>query len=165
MCKCANGSKNLHICTFPHLHINVVSVQNASIFIAPSELHGNGVFAARPLEPGDVIEVCPVLLFPKAELAAMRQTILDDYYFDWGKDDKWYAIALGYGSLYNHSYEPNAEYDMDFGAETIDVFCIKPIAAGEEILVNYNGYPEDQTPVWYEKKEGDAGEHRLKFKP
>jgi SET domain-containing protein len=40
---------------------------------------------------------------------------------------------------------------MDFDAQTIDIYCIRPIAAGEEILINYNGTPEDQTVVWFEK--------------
>ena len=128
-----------------------MSLQNAPIFVASSELHGAGVFAARDIEPGDIIEICPVLLFPKSELEHVRRTVLDDYYFDWGDEGLWYAFALGYGSLYNHSYEPNAEYGMDFDAKTIDIYCIRPIGAGEEILINYNGTPDDRTTVWFEE--------------
>lgn len=120
------------------------------IFAAPSILHGMGVFAARNIEEGEVIEICPVLLFPKSELEHIRRTMLENYYFDWGDDDAWYAICLGYGSLYNHSYQPNAEYGMDFELNTIDFYCIKPIPAGEEILINYNGDAENQTKVWFE---------------
>jgi uncharacterized protein len=126
-------------------------MQRGPIYYGPSELHRMGVFAAQDLEPGEMLEICPVLLFPKEELAHIDKTILYDYYFDWTPDQ--YAICLGYGSLYNHSYAPNAEYDMDFEGQTIDFECIKPIKAGEEITVNYNGYPEDQTTVWYEKTE------------
>ena len=125
-------------------------MQRAAVYFGPSELHGMGVFAAQDFDEGDMIEICPVLVFPRAELEHFRKTILDDYYFDWGKDGAFYAVCLGFGSLYNHSYEPNAEYEMDFAGNTIDVFCIKPIKSGEEICFNYNGYPEDQTPVWFE---------------
>lgn len=128
-----------------------MSLQNAPIFCGPSDVHGKGVFAAGPIPEGGVIEVCPVLLFPKAQLAAMRQTILDDYYFDWGDDDSQYAIALGYGSLYNHAYEPNADYEMDFENETIDFYALRDIAPGEEIFVNYNGAPGNRSKVWFEK--------------
>jgi uncharacterized protein len=128
-----------------------LSLQQSAIFVAPSDLHGKGVFAARDIEVDEVIEVCPTLLFPKAQLEAMRQTVLDDYYFDWGDDGEWFAVCLGYGSLYNHSYTPNAEYGMDFEAETIDFYCIRPISAGEEILINYNGDADNQTKVWFEK--------------
>jgi len=126
-------------------------MQQSAIYVAPSDLHGQGVFAARDISAGEIIEICPVLLFPKAQLANIRQTILDDYYFDWGEDGEWYAVCLGYGSLYNHSYAPNAEYGMDFEAKTIDIYCVGDIHAGSEILVNYNGEVDDQTKVWFEE--------------
>lgn len=128
-----------------------MSLQNAPIYYAPSDVHGKGVFAGGPIPEGGVIEVCPVLLFPKAQLAAIRQTLLDDYYFDWGDDDSWYALALGYGSLYNHAYEPNADYEMDFENETIDFYALRDIEPGEEIFVNYNGAPGNRSKVWFEK--------------
>lgn len=130
--------------------------QNAPIYVAYSERHGKGVFAACSIDAGAIIEICPVLLFPREQLAHMRQTVIDDYYFDWGTDGQWFAVALGYGSLYNHSYEPNAEYGMDFDALTIDVYCIRDIEAGEEITFNYNGDPGDQTKVWFEAPLGSA---------
>lgn len=110
-----------------------------------------GVFAAEFIPQGAVIEVCPVLLFDKQQLPLMRQTVLDDYYFDWGDDGEWYALALGYGSLYNHSYEPNADYGMDFEHNTIDVYALQDIVPGEEIFINYNGSADDRSPVWFEK--------------
>ncbi|MCC7246120.1 MAG: SET domain-containing protein-lysine N-methyltransferase [Saprospiraceae bacterium] len=128
-----------------------MSAQQAPIYVAYSEVHGRGVFAARDISAEEIIEVCPVLLFPKDQLASIRATMLDDYYFDWGDDGEWYAVCLGYGSLYNHSYSPNAEYGMDFEAQTIDFYCLKDIAAGDEILINYNGDADNQSKVWFEK--------------
>ncbi|MEO6037535.1 MAG: SET domain-containing protein [Saprospiraceae bacterium] len=128
-----------------------MSIQQAGIYVASSDTHGQGVFAARDIEAGEVIEVCPILLFPKAELPFIRQTMLDDYYFDWGEDGEWYALCLGFGSLYNHSYTPNAEYGMDFEARTIDFYCLHDIPAGSEILINYNGDVDNKTKVWFEK--------------
>ena len=128
-----------------------MSVQNASIYFAPSEIHGQGVFAAESIPEGAVIEICPLILFPKEELERLRQTVLDDYYFDWGDDGAWFAFALGFGSLYNHSYSPNADYGMDFENKTIDIYSIRDIEPGEEIFINYNGSPENQAKVWFEK--------------
>ena len=133
-----------------------MSVQQAAIFVAHSDTHGQGVFAARDIEEGEVIEVCPLILFPKSQLANVRATVLDDYYFDWGGEGEWFAFCLGYGSLYNHSYETNAEYGMDFGGPTIGFYCIKPIPAGEEIFINYNGDADNRSKVWFEK-EVDGG--------
>jgi len=127
-----------------------MSLQQAPIFVAYSEVHGKGVFAGRDIEAGEVIEVCPIILFPKEELADVRKTVMDDYYFDWGEKGEWFAFCLGYGSLYNHSYEPNAEYGMDFEAQTIDFYCIKNIPAGEEIFINYNGDAGNREKVWFE---------------
>lgn len=98
-----------------------------------------------------MIEVCPIILFPKSQLADIRKTVLDDYYFDWGEEGEWYALCLGNGSLYNHSYEPNAEYGMDFEAQTIDFYCLKDIPAGDEIFINYNGDADNRSKVWFEQ--------------
>lgn len=128
-----------------------MSIQQVPIFVAASDIHGQGVFAARDIEEGEVIEVCPIILFPLAQLEHVRKTVLDDYYFDWGEEGEWFAFCLGYGSLYNHSYEPNAEYGMDFEARTIDFYCIRNIAAGDEILINYNGDADNRSKVWFEQ--------------
>ena len=56
------------------------------------------------------------------------------------------AIALGFGSIYNHSYEPNATYKKKSESKVIDFVAIKGIKKDEEITVNYNyGNPEDKT--------------------
>jgi uncharacterized protein len=137
--------------TFAASNYSPMSVQQSAIYVAYSEIHGRGVFAARDITAGEVIEICPVLLFPKDQLPYMRQTVLDDYYFDWGEDGEWYAVCLGYGSLYNHAYDPNAEYVMDFDALTIDFYCLRDIHPGEEIFVNYNGDNDSQAKVWFEE--------------
>ncbi len=56
---------------------------------------------------------------------------------------------LGYGSLYNHSFEPNARYD-DLGSQVKLYTAIRAIEAGREITINYNGEPTDRTPVGFE---------------
>ena len=109
---------------------------------------GRGVFARRPIRRGEVIERVPVLVLPAEEVKdASGWTGLARYCFHWGQGTL--ALALGYGSLYNHSYHPNARYDDTAGpAKVFTALC--DIAAGEEITVNYNGEPEDESPVWFE---------------
>jgi SET domain-containing protein len=70
-----------------------------------------------------------------------------DYVFIWGK--KTVAIALGYGSLYNHSYSPNARY-YDGPGRTKVFMALRTIRAGEEILVNYNGDPKSREKVEFD---------------
>ena len=59
------------------------------------------------------------------------------------------ALALGYGSLYNHSYKPNARYD-DVGPQTKEFTALRDIQPGEEITVNYNAEPKSRSAVWFE---------------
>jgi SET domain-containing protein len=43
---------------------------------------------------------------------------------------------LGYGSLYNHSDEPNAEYTHE-ADDAYSFMAVRDIAAGEEITISY----------------------------
>jgi SET domain-containing protein len=61
------------------------------------------------------------------------------------------AVVLGYGMLFNHSYEPNATYDINFSNHTFAYYAFKDIKAGEEILINYNGDVDDNDPLWFNK--------------
>ena len=87
--------------------------------------------------------------------SASGLTPMSDYCFDWGRGTV--AVALGYGSLYNHSYQPNARYD-DGRGQTKIFMAIRDIALGEEIVVNYNGEPDDKTPVWFKVQESEPSE-------
>jgi SET domain-containing protein len=118
----------------------------SGVGVAGSPIHGRGVYALEAIDPGETIEVCPVLLIPAAEIRHLRKTMLADYYFRWGSDA---AIALGFGSLYNHSYQPNATFELDFDADVIKFIAWLYIASGEEITVNYNGSPDDSGSVWF----------------
>jgi len=109
-----------------------------------------GVFANKLIKQGQIIEVAPALVIPKSQSESVEMTTLSDYVFEWGDDGESLAIALGYGSLYNHSYSPNAEYCQDFDAKLFEITALKDIQKGEEININYNGEPEDKTPLWFE---------------
>jgi len=121
------------------------------IYFASSPLGGRGVFTAVPIEKGSLIEICPVIVLPKKEVEIIHGTRLHDYYFLWGRELKQAAIALGFGSLYNHTAHSNALYELNLADETIEIYAVEDIPAGAEITVNYNGEPGDEAPVWFEK--------------
>ena len=121
-----------------------------SISVKDSHGKGRGVFAQRNFKRGEVIETCPVIVLPPEEIDSLELTQLYNYYFSWGPDSKDAAIALGYGSLYNHSYSPNARYYKDFENSLLRYICIRDIQKDEEITINYNCDPEDKTPVWFD---------------
>ena len=118
--------------------------------IGQSPGRGRGIFATRDIAPGEVIETCPVIALSPKDRLRIERTELFNYFFSWPETKEAAAICLGNGSLYNHSYDPNARYDKAFDGLAIRFVAIRPIEAGEEITVNYNGSPHDQTRVWFD---------------
>ena len=107
--------------------------QSDAIVIKRVRGKGRGVFARRPIETDEVIETCPVLVLPSGSIEDFSAGI-GAYVFEWGRGRL--ALALGYGSLYNHSYRPNARY-VDLAERTKLFTAIRDIAAGEEIAYDY----------------------------
>ena len=112
-------------------------------------MHGRGVFALKNFKKGEIIEKCPIILLNKKDLVFLDKTPLYDYYFSWVKGGG--VIALGFGSIYNHSYEPNAVYKKDVKNNLLIFKALRNIKKGEEINVNYNGDPKNKEKVWFEK--------------
>jgi SET domain-containing protein len=122
-------------------------VHSDLIEVRRSQKKGRGVFARKPIRQGTVIERAPIVLIPVGEVFSdAPRTKLADYVFTWGKDTV--ALVLGYGSLYNHSYQPNASYYGD-GRQIQAFRAIRDIQAGEEITVNYNGSPNSRVRVGF----------------
>nr|WP_106779495.1 SET domain-containing protein [Lysinibacillus timonensis] len=106
-----------------------------------------GVFATCDIKKGQLIHEAPVIAYPNEEHQHIEKTLLADYAFEYGINHT--AILLGYGMLFNHSYEPNATYEINFDNHTFDFYAYKDIKAGEEILINYNGDVDDMEQLWF----------------
>ncbi|GHH98855.1 SET domain-containing protein [Neobacillus kokaensis] len=106
-----------------------------------------GVFATCDIKKGELLHEAPVISYPNDQHRYIEQTLLADYTFEYGKNHS--AILLGYGILFNHSYEPNAIYEINFKKETFDFYAHTDIKAGEEILINYNGDVDNKDPLWF----------------
>jgi SET domain-containing protein len=112
-----------------------------------------GVFATQDIAKGELIHKAPVISYLNEEHQHIEKTILADYTFEYGVNHS--AILLGYGMLFNHSYEPNATYEIMFEDHTFNFYAYKDIKAGEEILINYNGDVDEMDPLWFNKEEED----------
>lgn len=109
---------------------------------------GRGVFATVPIAAGTLIESCPVVaLHDRKDRDRLRKTGLVNYYFLWGAKRDHAAICLGWGAVYNHSFSPNARYEKVMDDLRMDFTALRDIEAGEEITVNYNGDPDNTTPL------------------
>jgi uncharacterized protein len=119
-----------------------------SLYIAAAGTKGRGVFTAESIPSGSLIEICPILLIPSYQTDLIDQTELFNYYFIW--DSQYIALALGYGSVYNHSAEPNARVIYDYEAEAIQIEALRDIQAAEEILINYLDTDDPSHTLWFD---------------
>jgi SET domain-containing protein len=123
--------------------------QPGGIVVQSSNLHGNGVFAGQLFKAGAVIEIAPVILMEQQDKDFLQTTMLFSYYFVVGDEKFPVALGLGCSSLYNHSYSANAAYSISIKDASIKITACKIIYPGDEITLNYNGRPDDTTPVYF----------------
>lgn len=105
-----------------------------------------GLIATEGIAKNRVIERCPAVTFRKNP-EVIEQTIFDHYVFDW--DETHEALALGYGSLCNHSYTPNVMVDFDIESKLVVFTALKDITIGEELVINYNDDSEEPIDAGY----------------
>jgi hypothetical protein len=118
--------------------------------IRTDPVKGRGIFARVPLASGAQIEAAPIILIPAKDCPTVDRTILHDYYFHWDGDPDGEgsgALALGLLSLCNHSRQPNARVRRNFPWNTLDLIALAPIAAGDEITIDYN------CPLWFDPRD------------
>lgn len=119
------------------------------LMILSTEQKGRGVACVQPIPKGSTIEICPVILLNTKDTQVIHKTHLHDYYFLWNKEAKTSALALGYGSLYNHHPKPNADYELLLDTHEIRFFSIRDIDVMEEITINYQSEILDEYPLWF----------------
>jgi SET domain-containing protein len=120
----------------------------APIYLKDTQKYGRGIYAKRDIKKGEQIEVSPIIMISNEDWQKyLEKTILYSYCFYWEEN---LAIALGYGSLFNHSYHPNARFNNNMANLSIDFYAIRDIKKDEEITINYHGDTEDYSPLWFD---------------
>src|SRR5712691_9996205 len=125
-------------------------ISNDCLEIRSDPAKGRGVFATAPIAPGTLIEAAPVIIVPAAQCVLLDKTILHDYYFHWDGDPDGEgsgAVALGLVALCNHSRRPRARVRRNFAQTTLDLVALVPIAAGDEVTIDYN------CPLWFKAQD------------
>lgn len=92
---------------------------------------GRGVFATRTINADETIEVCPTLELADSDISGT----LGDYLLKSAYDENVVILMFGYGMLYNHATEPNAEYREH--ADGIAFVALREIELDEEITISY----------------------------
>ena len=122
------------------------------VYVSKSKIAnaGRGVYAGCDIKKGEIIEICPVIEVPKYDMSNLTESILVTYFFYFGKKRERLVVALGFGSIYNHTYTPNATYKKKHAERTMEFVALKDIKKDDEITVNYNyGDPKDKSPLWF----------------
>ena len=116
--------------------------------VAASRLHGQGCFTTRAVGPGEVVARSRVLIFPPQDTEVLLRTRMKNYVFyvrDGASADAppYSAAAMSPVSFCNHSSEPNCDFLIDERAEEIVLTARRPLAANEEITIDYGDYAEE----------------------
>ncbi len=120
------------------------------LFIAPVDSKGRGVFTSEAIASNTIVEIAPVIVMSNEERKLLDKTLLHDYIFEWGGEQKQCCLALGYISVYNHSYTSNCEYEMDYANQLMQIRTVSAIQAGEELCINYNGSWNNSKKLWFD---------------
>lgn len=129
------------------MNLSPLYTTNPKIAICSAGNKGKGVFALEDIGSDELIERVPILIIPASFDYEILNVDIGNYMFEWSNNSM--AIALGYGSMYNHSYSPNAFYEKKYKEKSIEFVALRKINRGEEILVNYNGKPHDLSKIWF----------------
>ncbi|PWT73605.1 MAG: SET domain-containing protein-lysine N-methyltransferase [Bacteroidetes bacterium] len=122
----------------------------SNLFIGKSESRGRGVFTSSNIVEDTIIEIAPVVVMSAADRKFLDQTTLHDYIFEWGEQGNQCCMALGYVPIYNHSYQANCEYEMDYEEQKITIKTVRFVQAGEELFINYNGDWNNKKKIWFD---------------
>ena len=121
------------------------------IYVGSTKNKGRGMFANVAIPAETIVELAPVIVMSAQDRIQLDKTLLHDYIFEWQPNgEKLCCMALGYIPIYNHSYQSNCEYFMDYDNNNMYIKTVKAIEEGEELTINYNGDFNDESPIWFD---------------
>lgn len=103
------------------------------LYIKRSDIHRWGVFAKNSIKKYELIEESPYFSVPYKNIKKIPSCFAYSYFLD----EKNNLIGMGYSGLYNHSFNPNTDYEIDKINEIIRHYAISDINVGEELTLNY----------------------------
>ena len=111
-------------------------------YLAPSTIHGTGLFAAEPIAKGTVIWRFDERVdrrFAKAEREALPEpahSFLMTYSYPEVLGGDTYILDGDHARFMNHSETPNTDC-------VVDTITTRDVAAGEELLCDYREFDPD----------------------
>ena len=106
------------------------------LLVKNSPISGMGVFSIGDIKAGEIIEECHHI--PLTQQFNEIDKFLQTYIFSWPKGHgRCATVVLGFGSIYNHSKEPNVDWETDEERNIVVFKTIKDINSGDELFTNY----------------------------
>ncbi len=111
------------------------------LVVRPSPIHSVGVYTSTPIHKGTrIVEYAGPRITP--EEADRRYDGIARTYLYGLEDGKTIIDGEGLGAFLNHSCDPNCEVDEIKGR--VWIFALRDIAAGEELVWDYNLYDDEE---------------------
>lgn len=120
-----------------NIDIKHLKIKNSNIKEA-----GLGVFTDKKLKINDIVEIAPVLKV-QTNYLFQPNNVLNDYIFRDTNNDEYKLVALGYGSMYNHSDTPNLKYYCE--NDKMIYQATRDIDLDEELYISYG-------PSWWKSR-------------
>lgn len=122
---------------------------SAHVYAAPSLKGGRGVFAQSDFAASTLLSLSLSWELSPDDIAHMDRTSIEGFWFTHPERAGWGLFPIGPAALVNCSLQPNA--DIVWRRQELGwvghLIAIKPIAAGDEVLVDYGiGLPEGWVP-------------------
>jgi hypothetical protein len=126
-----------------------VDLPSIAMYLKNTPGKGRGVFIDRDVAYNTLLHISPLLLFPADETptgcalvsaadACPERRVLAHYTYTF--NSKCQAIALGLGSMFNHSKHNNVGFIIDKKNLLIRYSSITSISKGTELCINYGNH-------------------------
>jgi SET domain-containing protein len=124
---------------------DIVPLPTVQLYLKSTEGKGRGVFCHESIAKRTLIHVSPVLILAGQDNDLVQRTILNHYTYNWGKDQ---AVALGLGSMFNHSRINNVGFVSVKEKEIIEYYALRDIPAETELCIHYGPH------LWFDDADG-----------
>jgi len=113
-----------------------------NVLVAPSPVHGFGVFAAKDFLQSEVLHESPGRLVRGEGHGGVLQDDVFEIGWDAEDADELSILGLGFASLHNHADTPNAQVvwersERHLGNIVGTFQALRPITCGEELFIHY----------------------------
>lgn len=132
---------------------DIVSLPTVRLYLKNTEGKGRGVFSHESIPKRTLIHISPVLILADHDNDSTKNTILGHYTYNWGKDQ---AMALGLGSMFNHSKTNNVGFVRAKDKEIIEYYTLVDVPADTELCIHYG------PRLWFDDADGEVDQETAK---